>query len=303
MCEGLLARLNDPQYVNWLKAGKCLYIVKDALHPYADERVRLFHRALLRDEPRLRRRCPWACRPADVKLSRACDSCLHWKSEIVKHHRRPESALHWDNCAPSAWPTHHWELAKAYMPRGQARVKAAHDCDPAALLNLINFCDCFASVTSNPACVTELLRFRNELMHSANLHVNDTWMEKFQLALARFVQLFSHVPDMALAEVRLTRMLAVDLSICATDAVDYTGVALAADSEDYEIWPQLIAQWEAALLQERLRELRRSAEDETMDSEQLMMLKGFLQENKDLSAKFSAELPSVGTSAAGRSQS
>ncbi|XP_061654594.1 uncharacterized protein CXorf38 homolog isoform X2 [Phyllopteryx taeniolatus] len=258
MCEGLLARLNDPQYVNWLKAGKCLYIVKDALHPYADERVRLFHRALLRDEPRLRRRCPWACRPADVK---------------------------------------------AYMPRGQARVKAAHDCDPAALLNLINFCDCFASVTSNPACVTELLRFRNELMHSANLHVNDTWMEKFQLALARFVQLFSHVPDMALAEVRLTRMLAVDLSICATDAVDYTGVALAADSEDYEIWPQLIAQWEAALLQERLRELRRSAEDETMDSEQLMMLKGFLQENKDLSAKFSAELPSVGTSAAGRSQS
>lgn len=39
------------------------------------------------------------------------------------------------------------------MPRGQA-VKAAHQCDAAALLNLINFCDCFHSVDLK--CVREV---------------------------------------------------------------------------------------------------------------------------------------------------
>lgn len=61
-------------------------------------------------------------------------------------------------------------------------------------------------------------------------------------------------------------MLAVDLSICAMDTVDYTGMALAADSLNYNIGlrPESISQWEADLLQERLRELRHLAEDETV---------------------------------------
>lgn len=45
---------------------------------------------------------------------------------------------------------------QAYMPRGQARVNAAHQCDPSALLNLINFCDCFASVDVHASHVREV---------------------------------------------------------------------------------------------------------------------------------------------------
>lgn len=43
---------------------------------------------------------------------------------------------------------------QAYMPRGQADVKAAAQCDASALLNLINFCDCFHSVDLK--CVREV---------------------------------------------------------------------------------------------------------------------------------------------------
>lgn len=32
------------------------------------------------------------------------------------------------------------------MPRGQGKVKGAGQCDASALLNLINYCDCFQSV-------------------------------------------------------------------------------------------------------------------------------------------------------------
>ncbi|XP_077390285.1 uncharacterized protein CXorf38 homolog [Festucalex cinctus] len=291
MCEDLVVRLNDREYTNWLKAGHCLYILKDALHPFIEEHMRAFHRALLRDEPSLRAQCPRSCRSGDIKLSRACTPCLQWKSEILNHHRQPDSTLNWDNCTPSAWRTQHWELAKAYMPRGQARVHAAHQCDPSALLNLINYCDRFTFVHSS--YVRELIKCRNELMHSANLHVSDEWIKNFKGALNRFVQLFSQVPNMTLVEQELTKMLTVDLSICATDAVDSTDMKVEDDSANYNIRPELISQWEADLLQERLRELRHMADNETMDTDQLMMLDGFLQENKDLSQRFSAELQAI----------
>lgn len=44
--------------------------------------------------------------------------------------------------------------AQAYMPRGQTAVRVARQCDTAALLNLINFCDCFPSVDLK--CVREV---------------------------------------------------------------------------------------------------------------------------------------------------
>lgn len=40
------------------------------------------------------------------------------------------------------------------MPRGQGDVKAADQCDASALLNLINYCDCFRSVDLK--CVREV---------------------------------------------------------------------------------------------------------------------------------------------------
>ena len=40
------------------------------------------------------------------------------------------------------------------MPRGQGKVKGAHQCDASALLNLINYCDCFRSV--DPKFVREV---------------------------------------------------------------------------------------------------------------------------------------------------
>ncbi|XP_037131734.1 uncharacterized protein CXorf38-like [Syngnathus acus] len=296
MCEEyLVARLNDSEYANWLKAGRCLYILKDVLHSFTNEQMQGFHQALLRMNPSLREQCQRSCQSGDIKLSRACSPCLQWRSEILNHHRQPNSNLNWDNCIPSAWRTRHWELAKAYMPRGQGHVNAVDQCDPSALLNLINFCDCFASVNSykNSSCVRELIRCRNYLMHSANQHVSDAWMIKFKLALQHFVRLFSEVRGMQLAENMINRMLAVDLSISFIDAVDCIREELATDSVIDDVTPELITKWEADLIREMLWELRQMAEDETMDSNQLKMLDNFLQKNKDLTAMFSPELQAI----------
>nr|XP_061795076.1 uncharacterized protein CXorf38 homolog [Nerophis lumbriciformis] len=293
MSKELVLRLNNRNYANWLKAGQCLYILTEALCPFTDEKMQNFHQYLLRDMLHLREPCQGRCHHEDIKHSRACNWCLHWKSVILSHHRQPNSMLNWENCTPAAWRTNHWELAKAYMPRGQAHVRTADQCDPSALLNLINFCDCFAIVNVHSSLVRELIRCRNALMHSADMHVTDEWMKKFKVTLTRFVQLFDHVPSMAGTEQKLTQMLAVDLSICAIDVVDDPEMELATDSVTYNVMPEKIFQWEADLLQERLQELKHMAEDETMDTNQLKMLECFLQQNKDLSEKFSGQLQAI----------
>ncbi|XP_037642692.1 uncharacterized protein CXorf38 homolog [Sebastes umbrosus] len=183
------------------------------------------------------------------------------------------------------------------MPRGQGKVKGADQCDAAALLNLINYCDCFRSV--DPKFVREVIRFRNELLHSCEFRVKDEWMRHYQTTVKKLVQQFSHVPQMATVGQQIEEMLTVDLSICVSgldrmDSADLDGIESDFVSQ-WETSADLISQWEAELLQERLQELLVAAEDDpkTQDTEQLKRLGGFLQANRDLGERFSAELQAI----------
>uniref|UniRef100_UPI0037E8D6DF uncharacterized protein CXorf38 homolog n=1 Tax=Semicossyphus pulcher TaxID=241346 RepID=UPI0037E8D6DF len=295
--EELAVRLNDREYKNWLKAGRCLLILKEGLHPFITQHMRAFHGDLLNKNTLLRKPCETSsCRPKGNKLSSACRSCSAWQTEILRHHRQRDVSVNWDNCSPPHWRTDHWELAKAYMPRGQGKVKGADQCDASALLNLINFCDCFSV---DHKLVREVIRHRNELMHSCELGVKDDWMRHYQSALRNLLRQFSHVPQMATAARQIEEMLTVDLSIWVSglDRVDSADLArFESDSvSQWETSADLIGQWEAELLQERLQELLHDDDDDTKtrDAEQLRSLGGFLQENRDLSERFSAELKAI----------
>ncbi|XP_060930767.1 uncharacterized protein CXorf38 homolog [Limanda limanda] len=242
--EELLLRLNDREYKNWLKAGRCLLILKSGLHLFTSQQMRGFHKALLAHSPQLRRTCETnACR--GNQLSSACRPCSEWKKEILGHQRQPKRAVCWENCFPPSWRTDFWEVAKAYMPRGQGKVKGADQCEASALRGLICSCDCFQSVDST------------------------------------FVR----------------EMLTVDLSVSVSgldqlDSVDSDG--LVCDSiHQSEATIDLISQWEAELLQEKLQELLHTDDEDAQDTEQLKGLGGFLQANRDLGERFSAELQPI----------
>ncbi|XP_044225197.1 uncharacterized protein CXorf38 homolog isoform X1 [Thunnus albacares] len=294
-------RLNDREYKNWLKAGRCLLILKDGLHPFVNNRMRAFHRDLLNKNSHLRTPCETSsCKPRANKLSRVCRACSLWQTVILSHHRQPDATVNWDNCSPPSWRTDHWELAKAYMPRGQVKVKGAHECDASALLNLINYCNYFNVDVKH---VKEVIRYRNELMHSCDFRVRDDWMRRYQTSLTHLVRQFSNVPEMAAVEQQINDMLSVDLSIYASgqDQMDSAdSVGLESDSaSQLKINADLISQWEAELLQERLQELLHAAaapvddDTKTLDAEQLMTLGGFLKANRDLAERFSAELQAI----------
>ncbi|XP_053186386.1 uncharacterized protein CXorf38 homolog [Scomber japonicus] len=298
----LEVRLNNKEYKNWLKAGRCLLILKEGLHPFVNRETRHFHRHLLDQVALLQTPCMTSCRPRGNKLSKVCSACSTWQKMILRHHRQPDGTVNWDNCFPPAWRTDHWEVAKAFMPRGQAQKKGAHECDAPALLNLINYCNHFRV---DVKYVKEVIRYRNHLMHS-DMEVTDDWMSHYRTSLTHLVQQFSNVPEMAATKQQINHMLAVDLSISAS-GWDQRDSALEFDSDSQpEISADIIRQWEAELLQERLEELLHVAaapaddDKETLDAEQLMTLGGFLQTNTDLAERFSAELQAINSLKAGK---
>ncbi|KAK1892750.1 putative protein CXorf38 like [Dissostichus eleginoides] len=92
-------------------------------------------------------------------------------------------------------------------------------------------------------------------------------------------------------------MLSADLSIRVsgldfTDSTVMHGLELDSVSQ-WEPSADLISQWEAELLQERLQELLHAADHDTQDTEQLKSLSSFLQANRDLGERFSAELQAI----------
>ncbi|XP_062413686.1 uncharacterized protein CXorf38 homolog [Pungitius pungitius] len=152
------------------------------------------------------------------------------------------------------------------------------------------------------ACKPEgnkVIRFRNELMHSCKLHVGDDWMRHFSTSLTKLLQQLGGVPQIATAGKHIKEMLSVDLSIYVSglDRMDSAALdGLESDSVlHWEISPVLIGQWEVQLLQESLQESLHAADDDAKpkDPEQLKRLGGFLQANRDLGLRFSAELQAI----------
>lgn len=293
--EDLLLRLSNRGYTNWIKAGQCLRILAEGLRPFIDSEMRYFHEDLFSQNSLLRGPCQSSCRPSGNKFSGACRFCSEWQRAIQLHQRIPQNTINWDNCSPASWRTNHWEVAKAFMPRGQAKVRGPDQFDASALLNLINSCDWFHSV--DPKSVREVIRFRNELMHSSDFLVRDEWMKHYDAALRNFTVQFRDVPAMAAAERQMKQMLRTDLSIHIHGLDQMDSENIVTDSVHDEISADLIVQWEAELLQKRLQELLEETDDaNALSAEELKDLGGFFEANKDLSERFSSELQNMNLS-------
>ncbi|XP_027011767.1 uncharacterized protein CXorf38 homolog isoform X2 [Tachysurus fulvidraco] len=287
--EDLFVRLNEVGYKNWLKAGFCLLKVKDGLCGFLDSEMRSFHNAIVNNNIVLQRGqiCRSNCKPRGNQFESACHICTEWRMEILKHHTKPHCTINWGNCRPWLWPTQHWELAKAYMGRGLEHLSRADQCDAAALLNLLHFCDHFSFI--NPTVVTQVIRCRNELMHSCEMQVSNEWMAHFQKSLEQLLLTLCHVPEVAAAGQQIQEMFSVDLSlhIPGVDSVDGATVE--------GLLIESISQCETELLRESLKDLLNNSELErnAIPLENLQSIRRFLSSHKDLKEEFSTELQRI----------
>ncbi|XP_048397345.1 uncharacterized protein CXorf38-like isoform X5 [Stegostoma tigrinum] len=258
MQSELRIRLNDDGYKNWIKAGLCLQKTRNCLIGFVISEMEKFHQFLLHANSLLWRKiCRNSCRPQGTEFQGACDLCEEWKTEILKHHTNQNNVLYWGNCFPPLWPKQAWEVAKVYMPRGQANTLGPEKCDVAALLNLIISCDWFDFIERQKVI---------EVMKETGIR---QWIDSVE-ELTRTC-LTNNILLIASSDwqVQLTETDAVD-------AVNFTD----------EIDAGEISNAELELLREWMQELHFTVEEqEGLDAQHLNRLntfKEFLKQNKEL---------------------
>lgn len=173
-----------------------------------------------------------------------------------------------------------WEVAKAFMPRGLADKRGPEECDAVALLSLINSCDHFMVDRKK---VTEVIKCRNEIMHSSEMKVSSVWLQDFQMKIQNFLNEFRNIPEIVAVYSRIEQLLTSDWAVHIPEEDERDGCEL--EIRGYLSVNQ-IHEIEMELLKEKLQEMYLQAvEEEALPEElsnQLDAVKGFLRNNTDL---------------------
>ncbi|XP_068121709.1 uncharacterized protein CXorf38 homolog [Hyperolius riggenbachi] len=302
----LLQRLNCEGYKNWMKAGYCLHMLQSRLQGYIDAEMRTFHRQLVsKISPAARQRYKSCrCRVRGKQFHPECPVCREWTELILDHHKNRNGDIHWGNCNPSLWPVNYWEVAKVYLPRGHTNSSGPQKCDAAALLNLINSCDHFK--VADISRVREIIKCRNDLMHSYDLTVDSSWLKDFGKKIQELITELRHVPSLVNEAEQLQEVLTTDWSVedLVTHEVDGIGGSLSDVDENvcfkhFSLDSLSLNELEIELLCQLLEELYLQKEEHEVLSEKeltnVATLKSFLSENKDLLSVFEKELDKLDT--------
>ncbi|XP_027288972.1 uncharacterized protein CXorf38 homolog isoform X3 [Cricetulus griseus] len=166
------------------------------------------------------------------------------------------------------------------MPRGLADKRGPEECDAVALLSLINSCDHFMVDRKK---VTELIKCRNEIMHSSEMKVSSTWLRDFQIKIQNFLNEFKNIPEIVAVHSRIEQLLTSDWAVHIPEEDERDGC-------EFEMGSYLsvsqIHEIEMELLKEKLQEMYlQAAEEEVLPEEisnQLDVVKAFLRNNSDL---------------------
>ncbi|XP_078265332.1 uncharacterized protein CXorf38-like isoform X1 [Rhinoraja longicauda] len=286
MQSELNIRFNDKGYKNWIKAGLCLLKIRDCLLGFVSTEIVKFHGFLSHNNSILqRKRCTNSCRSQGTKFHVACFVCSEWKKEILNHHTNQNSTIYWGNCSPSLWPTKPWEVAKVYMPRGQAN-RQPEKVDVAALLNLFIFCDHFHFERQK---VIEVIKCRNELMHSVEMSVSLEWMKNYRQKIFALLQEFQQIPKVEATNKMIQEIISADWNVCMTE----TDTMDASAEFAVEINVEEISRFEFDVIKEWIEELGLALEEQEPSPQHLNSLNTlteFFQQNKELESVFRKEL-------------
>uniref|UniRef100_A0A8C5YTT2 Uncharacterized protein n=1 Tax=Marmota marmota marmota TaxID=9994 RepID=A0A8C5YTT2_MARMA len=255
------------KYKNWVKAGHCLLLLRSCLQGFVGREVLSFHRGS-------------RCCPRARQFQPQCQVCAEWKREILRHHINRNGDVHWGNCRPGLWPVDAWEVAKAFMPRGLADKRGPEECDAVALLSLINSCDHFVVDRKK---VTEVIKCRNEIMHSSEMKVSSTWLRDFQIKIQNFLNEFQNIPEIVAVYSRIEQLLTSDWAVHIPEEDQRDGYE--GETGSYLSASQ-VNEIEMELLREKLHEMYLQAEEQEMLPEEisnrLEVMKEFLRNNEDL---------------------
>ncbi|KAL3856910.1 hypothetical protein ACJMK2_011616 [Sinanodonta woodiana] len=220
-------RFKDLEYRNWVKCSLSLIVMKEGLHDYVDTEVKKLHlhiKTNLSSTPggpsfgTLCGSCTWK----DVRRNRGYHNtsniicrnrvCDRWLSQILAFHNEPNNPnINWKNADISQWPTNPYEIAKVYMPKGQDRThNLPQELDAAAILSLLKYCKWFGKNIPNIQLLSDLIDFRNEVLHSGELKVKDSIKD---IRIDQMIKLLSDLKVNGDAQSELNRVKCEDIDM------------------------------------------------------------------------------------------
>ena len=147
----LQSRLQDPDYINWVKAGLCLIHTKSGLEEFAEAASQSLHQSILNNIiPAFACAAQPVCgvNIARQKLIPICTDqyCQNFINEVINIGFDPNHAFtvnhgNLGNCDTAQWHSHHWQVAKLFMNRGQDPSHVhPRETDMSGIINFLSHC-------------------------------------------------------------------------------------------------------------------------------------------------------------------
>lgn len=129
----------------------------------------------------------------------------------------------------------------------------------------------------------QVIKCRNEIMHSSEMKVSSTWLRDFQIKIQNFLNEFKSIPEIIAVYSRIEQLLTSDWAVHIPEEDERDGC-------EFEIGSHLsvsqIHEIEMELLKEKLQEMYLQAAAEEMLPEEIAnrlgVVKAFLKNNADL---------------------
>ena len=127
---GIVDLWNNADNVNWLKGIRVMEITDEAIRPFVETEITMFHRDI-RSNFRHRSLCG-RCRSFNARV---CNICVGITSQIESVHRRTPC---YKNSDITKWLSDPWEIAKCYMSQSKdLEGKPVSDIDFPSVLNVV----------------------------------------------------------------------------------------------------------------------------------------------------------------------
>ncbi|XP_030219504.1 uncharacterized protein LOC115548798 isoform X5 [Gadus morhua] len=290
--RGYIQRFEDQGYKTWIRTTMILECLKTRMGRFLENETEVFHNALNGKIKLEEKTCigPTKCdykkvptvKSAPNKLCRLCDA---WKGEILSEHKNPNpSMVYWNNTTPYLWPSHKWEVAKVYMPRGNMKHKSVDDFDISAYLTLMTFCRHFQKFVKGHL-LSQVTNVRNQIMHSANFAVT---AEDFQDYMGRIralgEALGEKVPEFQSFSKDMAEIQNINfqLHFGRDPGIHFQGPS----TDKYDVTS--ILNMELKIMKDKmecLSQLYDADREDMLTSEELQKVKSFLDMNHDLQEK------------------
>ena len=149
--SSLQARLQNPDYINWVKAGLCLIQTKVGLDDFADTASQSLHQSILTNiiptfANTAQPLCGISIRRQNLITTCAHPYCQGFLAAVINNGIDPTHTFtvkhgNLSNCDVRLWHTHHWHVAKLFMNQGQLSTQVnPSETDMSGIINFLSHC-------------------------------------------------------------------------------------------------------------------------------------------------------------------